>query len=98
MVDWWTLANENLLQENVSFSIVAEGVRKSNTALRPGVKEMCAFLAAANVPMMVFSAGLGGALSHEFTFSSLEQDVLLEMFRFCGVPITENMRKSAVTT
>lgn len=61
MVDWWTLANENLLQESVPFTIVAEGVRKSNTALRPGVKDMCAFLHRQDVPMMVFSAGLGGA-------------------------------------
>lgn len=61
MIDWWTLANENLVQENVPYSVIAEGVRKSNTALRVGVNQLCSFLAANDVPMILFSAGLGGA-------------------------------------
>lgn len=92
MVDWWTLANENLLQEHVPFRIVAEGVRKSNTALRPGVKEMCAFLQKQDVPMMVFSAGLGGACVVQYDELKNTADVLLEMLRYCGVPISDNMR------
>ncbi|NXP17944.1 5NT3B nucleotidase, partial [Scytalopus superciliaris] len=62
MVEWWTRAHELLVQQKIRKSDIAQMVRESEVMLRDGFKEFFDQLHQNNVPLFIFSAGIGDVL------------------------------------
>ncbi|KAM6042611.1 7-methylguanosine phosphate-specific 5'-nucleotidase isoform 1-T1 [Theristicus caerulescens] len=62
MVEWWTRAHELLLQEKIQKGDIAQIVRESDVMLRDGFNELFDQLHKYNVPLFIFSAGVGDIL------------------------------------
>ncbi|NXC41422.1 5NT3B nucleotidase, partial [Penelope pileata] len=62
MVEWWTRAHELLSQQKIQKGDIAQIVRESDVMLRDGFKELFDQLHKYNVPMFIFSAGVGDVL------------------------------------
>uniref|UniRef100_A0A8C9UBH9 5'-nucleotidase, cytosolic IIIB n=2 Tax=Serinus canaria TaxID=9135 RepID=A0A8C9UBH9_SERCA len=62
MVEWWTKAHELLVQQKIHKSDIAQIVRESEAMLRDGFKEFFDQLHKNNVPLFIFSAGVGDIL------------------------------------
>ncbi|XP_064598377.1 cytosolic 5'-nucleotidase 3-like [Liolophura sinensis] len=59
MVEWWTLGHELLIQSNVTKHKLEEMVRDSKAKLREGCDWFFEQLHKQEVPLLIFSAGLG---------------------------------------
>ncbi|XP_067397417.1 7-methylguanosine phosphate-specific 5'-nucleotidase isoform X2 [Emydura macquarii macquarii] len=62
MVEWWTRAHELLLQQKILKSDIAKIVRESEVMLRDGVNTFLDQLHQSNIPLFIFSAGVGDIL------------------------------------
>ncbi|NXI48166.1 5NT3B nucleotidase, partial [Galbula dea] len=62
MVEWWTRAHELLSQQKIQRGDIAQIVRESDVMLRDGFKELFDQLHEYNVPLFIFSAGVGDIL------------------------------------
>ncbi|KAM6107915.1 7-methylguanosine phosphate-specific 5'-nucleotidase [Pterocles gutturalis] len=62
MVEWWTRAHELLSQQKIHKGDIAEIVRESDVMLRDGFHELFDQLHKHNVPLFIFSAGVGDIL------------------------------------
>ncbi|KAJ7421070.1 7-methylguanosine phosphate-specific 5'-nucleotidase [Willisornis vidua] len=62
MVEWWTRAHELLVQQKIRKGDIAQLVRESEAMLRDGFKEFFDQLHKNNVPLFIFSAGIGDVL------------------------------------
>ncbi|NXD85212.1 5NT3B nucleotidase, partial [Halcyon senegalensis] len=62
MVEWWTRAHELLSQQKIQKSDIAQIVRESDVMLRDGFNELFDQLHKYNVPLFIFSAGIGDIL------------------------------------
>uniref|UniRef100_A0A3Q2HSA6 5'-nucleotidase, cytosolic IIIB n=1 Tax=Equus caballus TaxID=9796 RepID=A0A3Q2HSA6_HORSE len=62
MVEWWTKAHNLLCQQKIRKSQIAQVVRESNAMLREGYKTFFNTLYQNNVPLFIFSAGIGDIL------------------------------------
>uniref|UniRef100_A0A8C4LAS8 5'-nucleotidase, cytosolic IIIB n=1 Tax=Equus asinus TaxID=9793 RepID=A0A8C4LAS8_EQUAS len=62
MVEWWTKAHNLLCQQKIQKSQIAQVVRESNAMLREGYKTFFNTLYQNNVPLFIFSAGIGDIL------------------------------------
>ncbi|XP_071307084.1 7-methylguanosine phosphate-specific 5'-nucleotidase isoform X2 [Agelaius tricolor] len=62
MVEWWTKAHELLVQQKIHKSDIAQIVRESEAMLRDGFKEFFDQLHKNNIPLFIFSAGVGDIL------------------------------------
>eukprot|EP00301_Raphidiophrys_heterophryoidea_P004744 c12039_g1_i1.p1 GENE.c12039_g1_i1~~c12039_g1_i1.p1 ORF type:complete len:317 (+),score=62.66 c12039_g1_i1:371-1321(+) len=62
MVEWYTKAHTDLLEEKVTPTTIANAVRAANTILRTGAHEMITLLQTRGVPLLVFSAGVGNVI------------------------------------
>ncbi|XP_054252829.1 kelch-like protein 11 isoform X2 [Indicator indicator] len=71
MVEWWTRAHELLSQQKIQRDDIAQIVRESGVMLRDGFGEMFEQLHQQDVPLFIFSAGVG--------------DVVQEVLRQAGV-------------
>ncbi|KAE8751966.1 hypothetical protein FOCC_FOCC001129 [Frankliniella occidentalis] len=59
MVEWYTMTSELFRGFPLDSSEISEAVKKSNTELRSGFQDLVTTLDSLNVPLLVFSAGLG---------------------------------------
>ncbi|NXA09274.1 5NT3B nucleotidase, partial [Sapayoa aenigma] len=62
MVEWWTRAHELLTQQKIRKDDIAQIVRESEAMLRDGFKEFFDQLHKNNIPLFIFSAGIGNIL------------------------------------
>jgi HAD superfamily hydrolase (TIGR01544 family) len=62
MENWYRDINALLIESNLSRGDIAAAVARSNAQLRGGVREALDFAGAHNVPLIVFSAGIGDVL------------------------------------
>uniref|UniRef100_A0A3P8TC97 5'-nucleotidase n=1 Tax=Amphiprion percula TaxID=161767 RepID=A0A3P8TC97_AMPPE len=62
MVEWWTKVHELLIQQKIRKDLLAQAVRESSTMLRDGYKVFFDGLAEHQVPLLIFSAGVGDVL------------------------------------
>ncbi|NXB52936.1 5NT3B nucleotidase, partial [Leucopsar rothschildi] len=62
MVEWWTKAHELLVQQKIHKDDIAQIVRESEAMLRDGFKEFFDQLHKNNIPLFIFSAGVGDVL------------------------------------
>ncbi|XP_062967482.1 7-methylguanosine phosphate-specific 5'-nucleotidase isoform X1 [Cynocephalus volans] len=62
MVDWWTRAHNLLCQQKIQKFQIAQVVRESNAMLREGYKTFFNTLYHNNIPLFIFSAGIGDIL------------------------------------
>ncbi|XP_019522664.1 PREDICTED: 7-methylguanosine phosphate-specific 5'-nucleotidase isoform X2 [Hipposideros armiger] len=62
MVKWWTKAHDCLCQQKIQKFQIAEVVRESNAMLREGYKTFFNTLDQNNIPLLIFSAGIGDIL------------------------------------
>ncbi|NXC36791.1 5NT3B nucleotidase, partial [Campylorhamphus procurvoides] len=62
MVEWWTRAHELLVQQKIRKGDIAQIVRESEAMLRDGFKEFFDQLHKNNIPLFIFSAGVGDVL------------------------------------
>ncbi|XP_071433352.1 7-methylguanosine phosphate-specific 5'-nucleotidase [Pithys albifrons albifrons] len=62
MVEWWTRAHELLVQQKIRKGDIAQLVRESEAMLRDGFKEFFDQLHKNNIPLFIFSAGIGDVL------------------------------------
>ncbi|NWR88520.1 5NT3B nucleotidase, partial [Furnarius figulus] len=62
MVEWWTRAHELLVQQKIHKGDIAQIVRESEAMLRDGFKEFFDQLHKNNIPLFIFSAGVGDVL------------------------------------
>jgi len=62
MVEWWTRAHELMVANRIQRAHIPLMVAESNMALRRGAREFLHELAAANVPVLIFSAGIADVI------------------------------------
>uniref|UniRef100_A0A2I2YU77 5'-nucleotidase, cytosolic IIIB n=1 Tax=Gorilla gorilla gorilla TaxID=9595 RepID=A0A2I2YU77_GORGO len=62
MVEWWTKAHNLLCQQKIQKFQIAQVVRESNAMLREGYKTFFNTLYHNNIPLFIFSAGIGDIL------------------------------------
>lgn len=62
MVEWWTKVHELLIEQKIRKDLLAQAVRESSTMLRDGYKVFFDGLAEHQVPLLIFSAGVGDVL------------------------------------
>ncbi|XP_008070118.1 7-methylguanosine phosphate-specific 5'-nucleotidase isoform X1 [Carlito syrichta] len=62
MVEWWTKAHNLLCQQKIQKFQIAQVVRESNAMLREGYKTFFNTLYHHNIPLFIFSAGIGDIL------------------------------------
>ncbi|CAL8301552.1 unnamed protein product [Lota lota] len=62
MVEWWTKVHHLLIQQKIQRDMLAQAVRESGVILREGYKVFFDRLAELQVPLLIFSAGVGDIL------------------------------------
>ncbi|XP_023864146.1 7-methylguanosine phosphate-specific 5'-nucleotidase isoform X2 [Salvelinus sp. IW2-2015] len=62
MVEWWTSVHELLIQQKIRRDLLAQAVKQSSAMLREGYKVFFDRLQEQQVPLLIFSAGLGDIL------------------------------------
>lgn len=62
MVEWWTKVHELLIEQKIRKDMLAQVVRESRTKLREGYNVFFDHLANHQVPLLIFSAGIGDVL------------------------------------
>uniref|UniRef100_A0A3P9MLI5 5'-nucleotidase n=1 Tax=Oryzias latipes TaxID=8090 RepID=A0A3P9MLI5_ORYLA len=62
MVEWWTKVHELLIEQRIRKDMLAQAVKESRTMLRDGYKVFFDGLHESQVPLLIFSAGVGDVL------------------------------------
>lgn len=62
MEEWWTLCLEAMLKENISVDLIKEITRISDLFWRPGTTELFSLTTQKQIPLIVFSAGIGNVI------------------------------------
>ncbi|XP_045924574.1 7-methylguanosine phosphate-specific 5'-nucleotidase-like isoform X1 [Micropterus dolomieu] len=62
MVEWWTKVHKLLIQQRIRKDMLARAVKESSAMLRGGYKVFFDRLAEQQVPLLIFSAGVGDVL------------------------------------
>lgn len=62
MIEWWTKVHELLIEQRIRKDMLAQAVRESRAILREGYKVFFDHLAEHQVPLLIFSAGVGDVL------------------------------------
>uniref|UniRef100_A0A4W6CMB5 5'-nucleotidase, cytosolic IIIB n=1 Tax=Lates calcarifer TaxID=8187 RepID=A0A4W6CMB5_LATCA len=62
MVEWWTKVHELLIEQKIRRDMLAHAVKESSAMLRDGYKVFFECLAEHQVPLLIFSAGVGDVL------------------------------------
>ncbi|KAM4623457.1 7-methylguanosine phosphate-specific 5'-nucleotidase-like [Polymixia lowei] len=62
MVEWWTKVHELLIQQKIRKDLLPQAVKESSAMLREGYKVFFSCLAEQDVPLLIFSAGVGDIL------------------------------------
>eukprot|EP00127_Corallochytrium_limacisporum_P007158 Clim_evm31s243 gene=Clim_evmTU31s243 len=66
MVEWWSKAHDALIEAGMRREYMERAVKEANLAFRNGVETALKCLRDANVPVLVFSAGLGDVIDEIF--------------------------------
>ena len=59
MIEWWSKVQSILIASNLDKSLMRDVIHHSEMKLRTGVKEFITELLRAEIPILIFSAGLG---------------------------------------
>uniref|UniRef100_A0A3B4B3T6 5'-nucleotidase n=1 Tax=Periophthalmus magnuspinnatus TaxID=409849 RepID=A0A3B4B3T6_9GOBI len=62
MVEWWTKVHELLIEQKIKKDMLAQAVKESRSMLRDGYKVFFDLLSEFQVPLLIFSAGIGDVL------------------------------------
>lgn len=62
MVEWWTKVHELLVEQKIRKELLGQAVRESKVMLRDGFRHFFDRLAEQQVPLLIFSAGVGDVL------------------------------------
>lgn len=62
MVEWWTKVHKLLIEQKIRKDLLAQAVKESRSKLREGYKLFFDHLAEHQVPLLIFSAGIGDVL------------------------------------
>lgn len=62
MVEWWSKVHELLIEQKIRKDMLAQVVRESRSKLREGYSDFFNSLAKHQVPLLIFSAGIGDVL------------------------------------
>ncbi|KAM9837205.1 7-methylguanosine phosphate-specific 5'-nucleotidase-like [Aulostomus maculatus] len=62
MVEWWTKVHQLLIQQGIRKDMLAQAVKESGSMLRDGHKVFFDCLAEHQIPLLIFSAGVGDVL------------------------------------
>ncbi|XP_026207859.1 7-methylguanosine phosphate-specific 5'-nucleotidase-like [Anabas testudineus] len=62
MVEWWTKVHKLLIQQKIRKDMLGMAVKESNAMLRDGYKQFFDRLSENQVPLLIFSAGVGDVL------------------------------------
>ncbi|XP_054622879.1 7-methylguanosine phosphate-specific 5'-nucleotidase-like [Dunckerocampus dactyliophorus] len=62
MVEWWTKVHQLLVEQKIRKDRLAQAVRESSSMLRDGYKIFFDCLANQNIPLLIFSGGVGDVL------------------------------------
>lgn len=71
MLDWWNKAHDLLVEQKIKKEQIPQAVKESNVMLRDGYKSFFDILFNSDIPLFIFSAGIG--------------DILEEIIRQAGV-------------
>ncbi|XP_018016500.1 cytosolic 5'-nucleotidase 3 isoform X2 [Hyalella azteca] len=85
MVDWYKQVQELLARSRITSISVRQMVEESNTQLRIGTESLLASLEASEVPVLVFSAGMGDILMHilrKFQLYSPNVKIVSNFFKY----------------
>ncbi|KAF2361770.1 Pyrimidine 5'-nucleotidase eukaryotic [Trinorchestia longiramus] len=85
MVEWYSQVQELLSRSRLSRTAVRNSVEQSNAQLRIGTGSMLAKLEACEVPVLVFSAGMGDILVHildKFKLYSSNVKIVSNFFKY----------------
>jgi len=77
MLDWYRLANQLLVDEKVSITMFEDMINRSNIGFRERVHEFLIHLEEKDIPLLVFSAGIGDLI--EKIFLTFEKKVYRNM-------------------
>jgi HAD superfamily hydrolase (TIGR01544 family) len=58
MEEWWGYANEAMVNEKASISLIPEAVAKASLDLRDGVHDLVETCEKQQIPLLIFSAGI----------------------------------------
>ncbi|VDN11296.1 unnamed protein product, partial [Dibothriocephalus latus] len=72
MLEWWDLWHKAIIMSNIHKDTLKATVNQCNLALRDYVKDLMVQLHKENVPILIFSAGIGNVI-----------ELLLERFHLC---------------
>ncbi|CAD5125055.1 DgyrCDS13298 [Dimorphilus gyrociliatus] len=84
MIEWWSKAHEGLIKHNITRESVKNAAYNSNITLRDGATQFIRRLSELEVPVLVFSAGIGNVIQEVLT----KNEILLK-----NVKIVSNMMK-----
>ncbi|CAL1600298.1 unnamed protein product [Knipowitschia caucasica] len=62
MVEWWSKVHELLIEQKIRKNMLERVVRESGSRLREGYREFFDLLSELQVPLLIFSAGIGDVL------------------------------------
>ncbi|XP_034564488.1 7-methylguanosine phosphate-specific 5'-nucleotidase-like [Notolabrus celidotus] len=62
MVEWWTKVHALLIQQRIRKDLLAQAVKESGAMLRDGYKAFFDHLTEQQIPLLIFSAGVGDVL------------------------------------
>lgn len=85
MIEWWTKAHEAMIQEGFTREMIEIQAKDAKMQFRQGVRELLDFLAARQVPLLIFSAGIGDVIEALLRVNALErpnQSVVANRMRF----------------
>lgn len=68
MIEWWSKVLQTIVESGVSREAIDAVVQKENIAIREGALEFLENLARYNIPLLIFSAGLGDIIESYLKF------------------------------
>jgi 2-hydroxy-3-keto-5-methylthiopentenyl-1-phosphate phosphatase len=92
MIEWWTKSQNLTVATNINRDNIVEMVKKSNTQLRDGCNSFFYSLERNEIPIMIFSAGIGKLIKLKLLFlipfnCFLSKEILFKNLLFNNVVI-----------
>uniref|UniRef100_A0A3B3QAW7 5'-nucleotidase, cytosolic IIIB n=1 Tax=Paramormyrops kingsleyae TaxID=1676925 RepID=A0A3B3QAW7_9TELE len=98
MVDWWTKAHELLIEQKIQKDQLARVVKDSNAMLRKEYKFFFDHLDKKEIPLVIFSAGIGDVLEEVIIQAGVFHSNIMVFSNYMdfdekGLPDTDNILK-----
>ena len=74
MIEWWTAAHEAILKERITRDVIRQQAEAVRLPFREGCRSFIDLLDELEVPLLVFSAGLGDVIDQVLRVDSLRRD------------------------